>query len=50
LCEDNDIRLDTSVAKEHISNDKKLGNIEKLVRALRNSKEKYFDISGLSLF
>ena len=36
FCEDNDIRLDTSVAKEeHISNGNKLGIIDRLVRTLR---------------
>jgi hypothetical protein len=35
-CEDNDIRLDTSVAKEeHINNGNKLGIIDRLVRTLR---------------
>jgi hypothetical protein len=35
-CGDNDIRLDTSVAKEeHISNGNKLGIIDRLVRTLR---------------
>ncbi len=34
-CEDNDIRLDTSVAKEeHISNGNKIGIIDRLVRTL----------------
>ena len=47
FCEDNDIRLDTSVAKEeHISNGNKLGIIDRLVRTLRELIEKYFDISG----
>ncbi len=46
-CEDNDIRLDTSVAKEeHISNGYKLGIIDRLVRALRELIEKYYDITG----
>ena len=36
FCDDNDIRLDTSVAKEeHISNGNKLGIIDRLVRTLR---------------
>ncbi len=35
FCEDNDIRLDTSVAKEeHISNGNKLGNIDRLVKRI----------------
>ena len=47
FCEDNDIRLDTSVAKEeHISNGNKLGIIDRLVRTLRELIEKYFDITG----
>ncbi len=46
-CEDNDIRSDTSVAKEeHISNGNKPGIIDRLVRALRDFIEKYDDISG----
>ena len=46
-CDDNDIRLDTSVAKEeHISNGNKLGIIDKLVRTLRELIEKYFDTTG----
>ncbi len=37
LCEDNDIRLDTSVSKEeHISNGNKLGIIDRFVRSLNN--------------
>jgi hypothetical protein len=36
FCEDNDIRLDTSVAKEElISNGNKLGIIDRIVRPLR---------------
>jgi hypothetical protein len=36
FCEDNNIRLETSVAKEeHISNGNKLGIIDRLVRTLR---------------
>ena len=36
-CEDNDIRLDTSVAKEeHISNGNKFGIIDRLVRHYEN--------------
>jgi hypothetical protein len=47
FCEDNNIRLDTSVAKEeHISNGNKLGIIDRLVRTLRELIEKYFDITG----
>ncbi len=43
-CEVNDIRLDTSVAKEkHISNGNKLGIIDRLVRTLRELIEKYYD-------
>ena len=47
FCNDNDIRLDTSVAKEeHISNGNKLGIIDRLVRTLRELIETYFDITG----
>ena len=47
FCDDNDIRLDTSVAKEeHISNGNKLGIIDRLVRTLRELIEKYYDITG----
>ncbi len=47
FCDDNDIRLDTSVAKEeHINNGNKLGIIDRLVRTLRELIEKYFDITG----
>ena len=47
FCEDNDIRLDTSVAKEeHISNGNKLGIIDRLVRTLRELIEKYYDVTG----
>jgi transposase InsO family protein len=47
FCEDNNIRLDTSVAKEeHISNGNKLGIIDRLVRTLRELIEKYYDITG----
>jgi hypothetical protein len=47
FCADNNIRLDTSVAKEeHISNGNKLGIIDRLVRTLRELIDKYFDISG----
>lgn len=47
FCEDNNIRLDTSVSKEeHISNGNKLGIIDRLVRTLRELIEKYYDITG----
>jgi hypothetical protein len=48
LCGDNDdIRLDTSVAKEeHVSNCYTFGIIDRLVRTSRELIEKYFDISG----
>ena len=47
FCDDNNIRLDTSVAKEeHISNGNKLGIIDRLVRTLRELIEKYYDITG----
>ncbi len=47
FCEDNDIRLDTSVAKEeHIRNGNKLGIIDRLVRTLREPIEKYYNITG----
>jgi hypothetical protein len=47
FCEDNNIRLDTSVAKEeHISDGNKLGIIDRLVRTLRELIEKYYDITG----
>ncbi len=47
FCEDNDIRLDTSVAKEErISNGNKLGIIDRLIRTLRELIEKYYDITG----
>ena len=47
FCDDNNIRLDTSVSKEeHISNGNKLGIIDRLVRTLRELIEKYFDITG----
>ena len=47
FCEDNNIRLDTSVAKEeHISNGNKLGIIDRLVRTLRELIEKYYDVTG----
>ena len=41
FCDDNDIRLDTSVAKEeHISNGNKLGIIDRLVRTPRELIER----------
>ncbi len=41
ICDDNSIRLDTSVAKEeHISNGNKLEIIDRLVRTLRELIEK----------
>jgi len=47
FCADNNIRLDTSVAKEeHISHGNKLGIIDRLVRTLRELIDKYFDITG----
>ena len=47
FCEDNNIRLDTSVAKEeHISNGNKLGIIDRLFRTLRELIEKYYDVTG----
>ncbi len=47
FCGDNDIRLDTRVAKEeHISNGNKLGIIDRLVRTLRELIEKYYGITG----
>jgi hypothetical protein len=47
FCEDNNIRLDTSVAKEeHISNGNKLGIIDRLVRTLRQLIESYYTITG----
>ena len=47
FCDDNNIRLDTSVSKgEHVSNRNKLGIIDRLVRTLRELIEKYFDITG----
>jgi hypothetical protein len=46
-CDDNNIRLYTSVAKEeHISNGNELVIIDILVRTLRDLIEKYFDITG----
>ena len=47
FCEDNNIRLDTSVAKEeHISHGNKLGIIDRLVRTLRQLIESYYTITG----
>jgi hypothetical protein len=47
FCEDNDIRLDTGVAKEeHISNGNKLSIVHRLVTTLRELIEKYYDITG----
>ncbi len=47
ICEDNEIRLDTSVAKEeHISNGNKLRIIDRLVRTLEELVDKYYDITG----
>ena len=47
FCDDNNIRLDTSVAKEeHISNGNKLGIIDRLVRTLRQLIESYYTITG----
>jgi hypothetical protein len=46
LCEDNDIRLDTSVSKEeHISNGNKLGSINRLIETLRELIDEYYDIT-----
>ena len=47
FCNDNNIRLDTSVSKlEHISKGNKLGIIDRLVRTLRELIERYFAITG----
>ena len=47
FCEDNDIRLDTSVSKEeHISYGNKLGIIDRLVRTLRQLIDNYYTITG----
>jgi hypothetical protein len=47
FCNDNDIRLDTSVAKEeYVANGNKLGIIDRLVRTIRELIEKYYDITG----
>ncbi len=49
MCEDNDIRLATSVAKdEHISNGNELGTIDRLVRTLRELIENDYDRTGYS--
>ena len=48
FCEENNIRLDTSVAKEeHISNGNKLGIIDRFVRTLRQTTHRNnFNITG----
>ena len=47
FCSDNNIRLDSSVAKEeHISGGNKLGIIDRLVRTLRELIERYYDVVG----
>ena len=47
FCDENEIRLDTSVSKEeHISDGNKLGIIDRLVRTLRELIERYYDIKG----
>ena len=47
FCSNNNIRLDTSVAKqEHISGGNKLGIIDRLVRTLRELIERYYDVVG----
>ena len=46
-CNDNNIRLDASVAKtEHISNGDKLGIVDRLCRTLRELIERYYDVTG----
>jgi hypothetical protein len=46
-CNDNNIRLDASVAKtEHISNGDKLGIVDRLCRTLRELIERYYDVVG----
>jgi len=46
-CNDNNIRLDTSVAKtEHISNGDKLGIIDRFCRTLRQLINRYYEITG----
>ena len=48
FCDDNNIRLDTSVAKEeHISNGNKLGIIDRLVRTLRELIENIMILQGI---
>jgi hypothetical protein len=47
FCENNDTRLNSSVAKEgHISSGNNLGIIDGLVRTLREKIEKHYDITG----
>jgi hypothetical protein len=47
FCNENNIRLDTSVSKEeHISDGNKLGIIDRLVRTLRELIERYYDVKG----
>ena len=47
FCNDNNIRLDTSVSKEeHITKGNKLGIIDRLVRTLRELIERYFNFVG----
>ena len=47
FCEENNIRLDTSISKEeHISDGNKLGIIDRLVRTLRELIERYYEIIG----
>ena len=46
-CNDNNIRLDASVAKtEHISNGSKLGIVDRICRTLRELINRYYDITG----
>ncbi len=46
-CNDNNIRLDASVAKtEHISNGDKLGIVDRICRTLRELIERYYEITG----
>ena len=46
-CNDNNIRLDASVAKtEHISNGDKLGIVDRICRTLRELIERYYDVTG----
>ncbi len=50
FCGDNDIRLDTNVAKEeHISNGNKLGIIDRLVRTLRELIENTMILQDIEL-